>query len=388
MPLLLLSGMISFSLAEDVAAPQTAEELQALIDKTPAYGTIVCDRNRELTVSTTIRVRKPLTIRGLVARLPDKLGKTRLLVVESEGVTVTDFALRGNADTVEQSDRASLLVFHAGNFRVENGRFDNVSQNGLTIEPSKTDDQPRDVVGGVVRNLVGDGVIRDVVSITSGEVRAVVRDIVVENVRAYRSRLRGAVEVSDGSQHITVRNVYAEETVYAVDIQDHNNPKHVNFHVLIDNITAVRCRHAVRFNVQDYGHHDITLANITAVDTEQPLHIRHTSRLTVSNVSILGSGEKHHPVSVTNSHGVVLRDVYVENVPHAEHLIEIDAQSDHVLVDGVISRDVGEKLQSAVRFENPSAAAASFVEVRNVLAGKARTAPANTDSTKDAAARE
>src|SRR5579871_1121384 len=105
-----------------VSAPRTAEELQAQIDRAPDYGTVICDRNQELTISTTIRVRKPLTIRGLSARLQDGLGKTTLLVVESEGVAVVDFALRGNADTVDQSERASLLVFNAGNLRVENGR--------------------------------------------------------------------------------------------------------------------------------------------------------------------------------------------------------------------------------------------------------------------------
>jgi len=354
----------------DRSAPATAAELQVLIERTPAYGTVNCNRNRELVVETTIRVRKPLTIHGLAARLPDKLGKTPLLVVESEGVNIVDFALRGNGDTVEQSERASLLVINAGNFRVEDGRFDNVSQNGLTIEPRKV--EPRDVSGGVVRNLVGDGVVRDVVSISGGDGVAVVRNVVVENIQGYRSRLRGAVEVSDGSKNITVRDVYAEDSVYAIDVQDHGKPKQINSNIRIDNVTAVRCRHAVRFNLHDYGHRDISLQNITAVDTEQPLHLKHVNSASVANVKIFGCGEKGSPVSLTNCHGVIVRDLFLESMPHVTHLVQVDKRSDHVLVDGVVNRDELKNLKSVIHHERTSDSEEAFLEGRNFLVGQTR----------------
>ena len=60
-----------------------------------------------------------------------------------------------------------------------------------------------DLIGGVVRDVVGRGVRRDVVSISgSGGHGRRIRDVLVENVRCYESALRGAVEVSDGTdQH-------------------------------------------------------------------------------------------------------------------------------------------------------------------------------------------
>ena len=52
----------------------------------------------------------------------------------------------------------------------------------------------------------------------------------IENIRAYGSRLRGPVEVSDGSEHITVRDIYAESSFYGVDVQDHGRQGMINRH--------------------------------------------------------------------------------------------------------------------------------------------------------------
>ncbi len=181
------------------------------------------------------------------------------------------------------------------------------------------------------------------------------------------------MEVSDGTSDITVRNIYAEDSAYAVDIQDHNGPKQINVNVLIDNVTAIRCRHAVRFNVHDFGHRDISLQNITAIDNEQPLHIRHIDRLTATNVRIFGSGEKWNPVSVSDCDGAILRGFWLERVPKAEHLITIE-QSNHVLVDGVISRDEHPSLKSPIAYDSESDG--TRIEIRNVLiAGSAASAP-------------
>jgi hypothetical protein len=51
-----------------------------------------------------------------------------------------------------------------------------------------------------------------------------IRNVLVENVRCYESALRGAVEVSDGTDNITVRKIYAESAVYAIDVHIHSRP--------------------------------------------------------------------------------------------------------------------------------------------------------------------
>src|ERR1044072_5075250 len=77
-----------------------AGDLQKVIDAAPPHSTIVCDHNREFTFSTPIKIEKPLTLRGLHARLPAKLGNTSLVIVTSKGVTISDFELTGNGDSV------------------------------------------------------------------------------------------------------------------------------------------------------------------------------------------------------------------------------------------------------------------------------------------------
>ncbi len=102
-----------------------------MIDAAPSNSVVQCDPNQPLVLSAPVTIRKPLTLLGLNARLPDKLGSTPLLVVEAGGVTVADFALTGNADSVPQSERAPLLIIHAGEFRVERGRMVNSSKDGI-----------------------------------------------------------------------------------------------------------------------------------------------------------------------------------------------------------------------------------------------------------------
>src|SRR4051812_16888993 len=48
-----------------------ADDLQKTIDAAPAHSIVVCDPNRVLTLSTPIKIAKPLTVRGLHARLPE-----------------------------------------------------------------------------------------------------------------------------------------------------------------------------------------------------------------------------------------------------------------------------------------------------------------------------
>src|SRR5262245_58028618 len=71
----------------------TGRDLQQVIDAAPSNAVVHCDANQTLTLSTPVTIRKPLTLVGLHARLPEKLGETPLVIVEAKGVAVTDFEL-------------------------------------------------------------------------------------------------------------------------------------------------------------------------------------------------------------------------------------------------------------------------------------------------------
>src|SRR5262249_50695512 len=146
---------------------------------------------------------------------------------EAEGVTITDFELRGNCDSVPQKERCALMIVRAGGFRIERGLFVDSSKDGVMVDGPEVKD--KDIVGGVIRDIVGRRCVRDVVSLGGGGVHGHrIRNVLVENVCGYDSRLRGAVEVSDGTDNITVRKVYAERSVYALDVQDHGEKLEIN----------------------------------------------------------------------------------------------------------------------------------------------------------------
>jgi nitrous oxidase accessory protein NosD len=155
-----------------------------VIAAAPAHSIVICDRNRQVTLSEPVRIRRPLTLRGLNARLPEKLGKTPLVVVEAEGVVVTDFELHGNGDTVSQADRAPLLVLEAGGFCVERGSFSNSSKDGILIDGAAAGRAGADLAGGVVRDIVGRVIRRDLVSVGGGGQEGHrIRNVLIDNVR-------------------------------------------------------------------------------------------------------------------------------------------------------------------------------------------------------------
>src|ERR1043165_4801801 len=80
-------------------------DLQKTIDDAAPNSTLACDPNRHMVLSAPIRIDKAITLKGLNARLPEKLGKTSLVIVTAPGVAITDFELTGNGDTVSQEER-------------------------------------------------------------------------------------------------------------------------------------------------------------------------------------------------------------------------------------------------------------------------------------------
>lgn len=297
--------------AATAQAQSTGAALQALIDAAPDHGVVNADPNAPLVLSTPLVIRKPLTLTGLNAELPAGLGKTPLLVIESDGVAVTDIALRGNADSVDQKDRNALLEVRASEFRIERARFLNSAKDGIMIDGGGVPD--RDIVGGVIRDIYGKGNVRDLVSIGGGGAHGRrIRHVLVDNVRAFDSEKRGAVEVSDGTEHITVRNVYAENCVYAVDVQDHGKPLQINTNVRIEGVTAVDSTHIVRTANKPHGHAGLTIRDATGIRCAFPLKISNTADVTIENVRISEQpAGTDSALWIINVDGFTLRDAVI-----------------------------------------------------------------------------
>ncbi len=341
-------------------------DLQQVIDSAPPHSTIICDPNRQLTLSTPIRIRKPLTLRGLNAKLPEKLSKTSLLSIHAERVTVSNFVLTGNADSVPQPERAPLMVIEAGDFRIESGQFFNSSKDGIMITPGTPGEG--DLVGGVVRDIVGHKIIRDLVSIggAAGGARKV-RNLLVDNVRLYGSDLRGAVEVSDGSENITVRKVYAEDAIYAVDVQDHGGKQESDRHVVIEDVYALRCRHAIRTANSPRGHAYLTLRDITADQCAAPVRITNIDNVVIVNVRIINHKGDSQPVEFRNCNGLSIRDVIIDGTAHRGPAVLL-VNCDSVIVDGVSLRGSTPRLTSAVCYRISGDEAFSGLRITNISA--------------------
>lgn len=364
---------IASSRTESPRPPKTIRvdnhDLQRTVDAAPPHSAIVCNSNRQRALSAPVIIGKPLTLQGLNARLPEGLGNTALLVVEAEGVSITDFDLTGNADTVNQAVRSPLIIVHAGNFRIERGTFANSAKDGVMINGPGA--KGGDIVGGVVRDVVGRGVVRDVVSIGGGRAAHKIRNLLVDNVRAYDSSMRGAVEVSDGTENITVRNVYAERCVYAVDVQDHGKPDEINANVLIEDIRAVDCQHAVRTANHPHGHRNLTIRDVVSEGCAHPLKISNTNGLTIENARIAGHPAGAVPVTITRCDNVSIRDIAIANSAHAGPGLLVE-DCNGVLIDGVSMPGDASALTSAVTVRVTTAIRG--LQIHNVSARAAKEA--------------
>jgi hypothetical protein len=359
-----------------------SQDLRHLLATAPAHATIVCDPNRTVTLSAPIELVKPVTVRGLNAQLPRALGKTSLLIVRAKGVTLTGLTLTGNGDSVSQADRAPLVIIAAGDFRIEGIQFFNASKDGINVDG---DAAGEDIVGGVIRDVVGRKVIRDTISISGGDSKGFkVRNVLVENIRAYDSQRRGAVEVSDGSENITVRNVYAERCVYAVDVQDHSKPQQINRHVLLEDIYARDSKHALRTSNRPLGHAHLTIRDITAERCTDPLVISNTSGVRLQNVRVIDHTGAGTPVLLRNCPGATVRDITVEKSTHAGAALVLE-DCDAALVDGMIVRETN-TLAAGVRYRLTKPGGYSGLRIAHVVAPVASEAGIVLEAATDSGA--
>ncbi len=352
-----------------------AAELQEAVNRAAPFSLLMADRSRPVEVSETVRIDKPLTIVGLHMRLSPGLAKTPILEIRSEHVRIRDFTLVGNGDSVTQLERAPLIVVRRGRFVIEDGQTDNSAKDGVMITPIP---EFGDIEHGVVRNLTGRNTIRDIVSIAGrGNEGLYVRHLVIENIRSYGSQLRGPVEVSDGSEHITVRDIYAESSFYGVDVQDHSREGMINRQILIDGVQVKDCVTAIRTANRDFGHDGLTIRNVSGEDFREddrwrPVHVRNTRNLLIENVRISGGPANTPWFVVENSDNVAIRNVTLVDASQDGPVVVIE-DADNALVDNVVFTGKG-RPGRAIEYRIRADERFGGLRIRNVVASGTKSA--------------
>lgn len=351
------------------AAPKTltvlAGAFQETIDAAPPYSTILCNPNQTFERNTPIIINKPLTLKGLNAKVPDGLGKSSLLILESPNVTVQDFKLYGNYGTIPETERAPLIVVRADKFVIERGEFVNGSKDGINVLGFKDESGVFD--GGIMRDIVGRNMGRDVISI-DGRGKGL-QNLLVENIRCYTSYNRGAVEVSDGSHNVTVRNIYAENSLYAVDVQEHAHEQIANTNITVENVYAKNCKHILRTANAPHGHSGLTIVGLTGDNCAQPIHIKNTEQVILRDVRIWNHPDSSHAIIVDNCVGVKIENITLKNTDFSGIAMLIQ-NTDHTNINGFTILGNVPNLKTGITYRLKSDRAFTNLQIQNVSTPK------------------
>ena len=348
----------------------TEADIHDVIADAPPHAVIMADRNAEFVLEKGLEFTRPLTLIGLNARLPDGLGKTRLIDVRADGVTIRDFKLTGNVGSVPQNHRASLIRIAAEDFIVANGIMNHSSRHGVIVTAGLRE---TDIDGGLISNVRGDGNDRDLVSIESKGHRGLyVRNVTVRDVFCRNSLHRGAVEVCDGVRNIRIHNVYAESCHYGVDFQDHSAEAQYNHDVVIDGVFTRNCFYAVRTGLHMVGHSGLTIKNVVGREWRyrrhaHPLVITETRDVELFAIRIEGWHADQPAVYIDECDGLVVRDLVLRGTDSDAEAVKL-MNSSNVVIDGLYLRENRKVPPHALLVEIRKPRPFRNLIVRNVIA--------------------
>jgi hypothetical protein len=130
-------------------------------------------------------------------------------------------------------------------------------------------------------------------------------------------------------------------------VQDHGavekqtrQPCAPNTRVLIEDVTAVRCKHLIRTtNHSPPAHADLTLRDFTGQNCQEPVRISNTTRVLIENLAITNDHAlAAAPIELRNNHQVVIRNASVTapagNVPAVTAIACTGVQLEHVTCNG------------------------------------------------------
>ncbi|KAJ8903137.1 hypothetical protein NDN08_004249 [Rhodosorus marinus] len=263
------------------------EELRAQVQGAEAGNVLLAGGGCMWTIDKPVRVSVPLTIRGVHARV--KNGKfIPIFDVRGDNVTITDCRLVGNFGTIFETRRRPLIYARGSNFVMERLKFFKGSKDGIEVVPRNSQTNP--IRNGLIRDIVGYDMNRDVVAIDGngrddGSGGDFISNITIDNVRSHTSLQAGAVEVSDGVSDISVRNVYAIDSIYALTIQDHLAVTEENRRIIASNIVADYSNYTffaeTNFTV---AHRDVDIRRVMSYKCQKSVFFSHIDNTTATDV--------------------------------------------------------------------------------------------------------
>mmetsp|Transcript_14734 Transcript_14734/g.59889 ORF Transcript_14734/g.59889 Transcript_14734/m.59889 type:complete len:735 (-) Transcript_14734:203-2407(-) len=247
------------------------------------------------TIDKPVRVSVPLTIRGVHARV--KNGRfIPVFDVRGDNVTITDCQLVGNFGTIFETRRRPLIYARGSNFVLERLKFFKGSKDGIEVIPRNS--HTNKIRNGLIRDIVGYDMNRDVVSLdgngrnddSGGDI---ISNITIENVRSHTSLGAGAVEISDGVSKISVRNVYAVNSRYALTVQDHLGVGEENRRIIASNIVADYSRYTLVAQTNfTLAHRRMDARRVMSYMCWKSVFLRHVDKARVMDVR---SRNSRHP---------------------------------------------------------------------------------------------
>ncbi|KAJ8903426.1 hypothetical protein NDN08_004534 [Rhodosorus marinus] len=278
-------------------------DLKNQVESAKRFDVLVSNGACKWTVGQVIRIAIPLTIKGVHVTLTPGV-VIPVFAIFSAGVTISDFTIIGNRNSVTKAE--SLIKVHKGGFVIENGILKASSSHGVRIAPIAGGDK---IDGGIIRDLVGYRNMGNLLFIsTTNEGRITTKNILVENLRAYDSKFKGALEVSNGVQDIFVQTIYAERCVFAFGMHDQGGKMHNIRRLFLNNVVARNCGFGIQSRTS-IPHFDISISGVIIENCRVALQINNLNWGRLYDVRVIDAGIGRTQIAVLNSDNMTVRDV-------------------------------------------------------------------------------
>jgi hypothetical protein len=137
--------------------------------------------------------------------------------------------------------------------------------------------------------------------------------------------------------------------------------------VVIEDVYALRCKHAIRTANHPFGHANLTVRDLTAQQCQLPVQISHTDNLTLCNIRVLDHDFDGTPIFIRNCRGVTVRDVTIENTAFTGPGLLLE-DCDGALIDGFTLRGQTGSLANGICYRLTTRGVFSGLRISNVFA--------------------
>ncbi|KAJ8906664.1 hypothetical protein NDN08_003154 [Rhodosorus marinus] len=116
-------------------------------------------------------------------------------------------------------------------------------------------------------------------------------------------------------------------------IQDHGHPDQVNHNIWASNIYAEDSAYAVVTELNDFGHSNVTVVNVTATRVQDPVYMFYLSNVTFSDLNIVNATTTTSVVSIHNVNNFSMQKVRVKGGVPTSTVVSVKESSNVSLDD-------------------------------------------------------